>query len=208
MKLKQNKQSKLVVALSAVILLLVALSATLTFAYFTAHDNSSEAQVTFGNLSVKLSDANFYQDKLETAVTADTIIQPGCTIKVKDGTTINVTTNIKTLLRIKLDVTCTDLSSDMYKIADGLSDDWAKGTGDDKYIYYLKDIDKNASISINNVAVKFLADKIGNTLKGKAVTIKLTVEAIQEEHNLADDAEKNATTLAAAFADYTESGVK
>ena len=204
MKLKQNKQSRLVIALSAVILLLVALSATLTFAYFTAHDNSSEASVTFGNLSVKLSDANFYQDKLETAVTADTIIQPGCTIKVKDGTTIDVTTSIKTLLRIKLDVTCADLSSDMYTIAEGLSADWAKG--DNNYIYYLKDISADANISINNVAVKFLEDKIGNTLQAKSVTIKLTVEAIQEEHNLTG--EKNATSIAAAFANYTESGVK
>ena len=207
MKLKQNKQSRLVIALSAVILLLVALSATLTFAYFTDKAESNSASVTFGNLKVALSDSNFYQDDSDTAVVEGAIIQPGCTIKVKDGTTINVTTSIKTLLRIKLDVTCAELTSDMYTIADGLSaTDWAKGTGEDKYIYYLKDISADANISINNVAVKFLEDKIGNTLQAKSVTIKLTVEAIQEKHNLTG--EKNATSIAAAFANYTESGVK
>ena len=207
MKLKQNKQSKVVIALSAVILLLVALSATLTFAYFTANANSNSASVTFGKLSVNLSDQNFYQDKLTEAVTASTIIQPGCTIKVKDDTTINVTTNIKTLLRIKLDVTCAGLSADLYTIANGLSTtDWAKGTGADKYIYYLKDIAANADISLTGVAVKFLEDKIGNTLQDTAVTIKLTVEAIQEEHNLTG--EKNATSIAAAFANYTATGIK
>ena len=98
MKLKQNKQSKLVIALSAVILLLVALSATLTFAYFTANANSNSASVTFGNLKVALSDQNFYQDNSATAVVNGDIIQPGCTIKVKDDTKINVRDSLVSLV--------------------------------------------------------------------------------------------------------------
>ena len=97
MKLKQNKQSKLVIALSAVILLLVALSATLTFAYFTAQSTASDADIKFGNLT--LTEGN---GGTSFGVVQDTIFQPGDTIIVKGKTVLS--SNIDAYYRVKMDV--------------------------------------------------------------------------------------------------------
>ena len=101
MKLKQNKQSKLVVALSAVILLLVALSATLTFAYFTATTGeSSSGEIDFGNLTLTASNnggVSFSSDNQNGVK-----FQPGDTITVKGKTVLS--SNIDAYYRVKMDV--------------------------------------------------------------------------------------------------------
>ena len=81
MKLKQNKQSKLVVALSAVILLLVALSATLTFAYFTATtgEKSGDA-IEFGVL--KFNEGSSFSITRDTSDTCTGLFVPGCSVKL------------------------------------------------------------------------------------------------------------------------------
>ena len=94
MKLKQNKQSKLVVALSAVILLLVALSATLTFAYFTATTGSkSSGAMTFGVLKLNVGDVS-----TSTTTSHNHTLVPGCEIALSGE--VKQIGNVKSYVRL------------------------------------------------------------------------------------------------------------
>lgn len=95
---KQNTQSKVIVALTAVVLLLVALSATLTFAYFTATNNASSTQMQFGTLSLTSPTAT--AAKADTCTEATTKLVPGCSITVSGGATVEG--NIDALMRLRV----------------------------------------------------------------------------------------------------------
>ena len=193
MKLKQNKQSKLVIALSAVILLLVALSATLTFAYFTAkQEQTTGSSLNFGTLKIdtsKVEGVKFTKtDSCEGAM-----IVPGCTI----GTTAKIVvlsedTNIGAYIRIKMTVNSEEATITANNLLPGSK--WAyavdnvklgekTGTNDteDVYLYYTEKVTKDTQIDFSDIS--FAVDvSNGNTLQGKTVTFKLTVEAIQAAH--------------------------
>lgn len=104
---KQNTQSKLIVVLTSVVLLLVALSATLTFAYFTAHNASSNSTMTFGTLGINDIALNLTPEA-STGVHAGSvdpalaIMQPGCTVTLAGD--IAITGNIEAFVRIGLNV--------------------------------------------------------------------------------------------------------
>lgn len=97
---KQNTQSKVIVALTAVVLLLVALSATLTFAYFTATSNASSTAMQFGTLSVNVT--NFKADQESGTCSLHKLV-PGCIIDV--GGNVDVNGNVPAFARIKLTAT-------------------------------------------------------------------------------------------------------
>ena len=186
MKLKQNKQSKLVIALSAVILLLVALSATLTFAYFTAKDSESSSSITFGKLYVVLG--------TEAKVTADhTPLVPGCSINVT-GTEAKLLagSNIEAFVRLQLTIDGLTETTD-YTVSGLDESTWvAQGSGADKYYYYVGQgiTDKHiglanaeTSFSLNDIKIN-INTSVGNTYQGKSVTVTLTVQAIQADHTV------------------------
>ena len=81
MKMKQKSQSKLVIAMSAVILLLVALSATLTFAYFTDSKGTTDNQgLKFDTLSLDVTEAAWTKAASEKETL--TTLVPGCTVNM------------------------------------------------------------------------------------------------------------------------------
>ena len=206
MKLKQNKQSKLVVALSAVILLLVALSATLTFAYFTAKDSQTSGAITFGKLYVELGNS--------AKVEADhSPVVPGCTINVT-GTSaaLLADSTIEAFVRLKLSIEGLTETTD-YTVEGLDSNTWvAKGEGSNKYYYYVGQgvTDKHigiANASTNNFGLNSIVINIkkslDNTFQGKTATVTLTVEAIQADHtvkfeNSDTTADATATKIATA----------
>ena len=211
MKLKQNKQSKLVVALSAVILLLVALSATLTFAYFTAKDSQTSGAITFGKLYVELGNS--------AKVEADhSPLVPGCTIKVT-GTDVALLADstIEAFVRLKLTINGLTETTD-YTVSGLDSDTWvAKGDGANKYYYYVGQgvTDKHigiANASTNNFGLNSIVisikESLNNTYQGKTATVTLTVEAIQADHTITfatedTTADKTATKIAEATDAWT-----
>ena len=97
---KQNTQSKVIVALTAVVLLLVALSATLTFAYFTATKNASSDDMTFGTLKV---DVTGFEADQESGTCSLHELVPGCIIDV--GGNVDVGGTVHAFARIKLTAT-------------------------------------------------------------------------------------------------------
>lgn len=91
---KQNTQSKVIVALTAVVLLLVALSATLTFAYFTATNNASSTAMTFGTLGLNTATATATQ---RGTCSAHQLV-PGCSIDLNGS--VDVTGNVAANMRL------------------------------------------------------------------------------------------------------------
>lgn len=111
---KQKTQSKLIVALTSVILLLVALSATLTFAYFTASQNSSTANLNFGTLSFdndafEFTDGDTAAHLTSSSQTFSNLV-PGCTINL--GGSLGIKGNIPAFVRIGLSVAVKDADNE------------------------------------------------------------------------------------------------
>jgi hypothetical protein len=94
----QKTQSKLIVAMSAVILLLVALSATLTFAWFTAKVTDTEQTMQFGTLFIDSGNFNITPDQEHVI---DNII-PGCELTLSGSVTLKGTIN--SFVRTKFEV--------------------------------------------------------------------------------------------------------
>ena len=192
MKLKQNKQSKLVVALSAVILLLVALSATLTFAYFTDKVDNSTANVTFGHLEFKTGET----------ITAKTVanVVPGDTVDIASGTAI-LQHNIDAFYRVGVTIaltknnnTVTNLNSEIDTIKSkvlsalgiALGESNANVEGD--YAYgFAKAGDSTLStgtkvLDATNAKVTFEAAKYGNEWQDVKIAITINIQAIQAKN--------------------------
>ena len=216
MKLKQNKQSKLVIALSAVILLLVALSATLTFAYFTAqHGQTTGSSLNFGTLKINTTNVDSVKFTKTDTCEGEKLV-PGCTI----GTDANIVvlsddTNIGAYIRIKMTVnngeatiTANDLASgSKWAYAeDGVKLGEKDSNNKDIYLYYTEKVTKDTEIDFSGISFKVSVEN-GNTLQGKAVTFTLTVEAIQAAHanggNDIDLSDKTGTDAASAIAGAT-----
>lgn len=111
----QKTQSKIIVAMSAVILLLVALSATLTFAWFTAQANNTQATATFGHLNFGESSLTLADGDASTAdhrsAESDPIV-PGCKLNLTGN--VGVNTNINAFVRIKLAVSLGHIASEQF----------------------------------------------------------------------------------------------
>jgi len=97
---KQKTQSRLLVAMAAVIVLLVALSATLTFAWFTASQNSASQNMTFGKLALN-NDNAFTMTRDNHTDTIEYVV-PGCEINLAGS--IDVLGNITAFVRAQLKV--------------------------------------------------------------------------------------------------------
>jgi hypothetical protein len=116
----QKTQSKLIVAMSAVILLLVALSATLTFAYFTSFVASTDDDgFQFGTLSLSADGENGALN-LAAADIAHELngeVTPGCTINLSGS--LALTGNLDAFVRttFKVMVLKNGYSADTDKLA-------------------------------------------------------------------------------------------
>ena len=213
MKLKQNKQSKLVVALSAVILLLVALSATLTFAYFTDSSEKSGGNIAFGHLKIDTNSFAITNAEEHTLV-------PGCDIKLTGSVAMSDKTNVKAYVRLSFTVEVgtlnesgnftaisgeydTQIEDFVAKLGTALGTDWAK-SGD--YFYLTKSTQGTASESVlnfgDNTTIS-VPTSLNNDWQGKAVQIKMTVETIQADHVNVDLSGKTGETAAEAIAGAT-----
>ncbi len=211
MKMKQKSQSKLVVAMSAVILLLVALSATLTFAYFTAGKESSEATINFGHLTLD-------GDKITISQTETGVkIVPGDSLKVAGSAKLN--NNIDAFYRVKIDVQAStvegkdNISAEQINTiinsvvtAGGFN---AETLGakqhTDGYYYGFAAKDANTQLlDFTNKTIAFDAATYGNIWQDREVTFAITVQAIQAKNLTGITADATAlndlATLAAAAA--------
>lgn len=192
MKMKQKSQSKLVIAMSAVILLLVALSATLTFAYFTSSTNQSDNTLKFDVLELSLSDgAGFTQASGEHAL--DKLV-PGCTVNMNGKVTL---TGAKAFLRMKIDITATKADVTMTDTAatnaiaaaigsvllaggETATNKWQQ-IGNDWYCV----VAQEAGDVVDFTGKSFELDKatIGNVWQGATITVKYSFQAVQADHN-------------------------
>jgi hypothetical protein len=124
----QKTQSKIIVAMSAVILLLVALSATLTFAWFSASQNSTNTSMTFGKLALNAENG--------FALTGDahalTEVIPGCTIGI--GGTVELSGNINAFVRTQLKVFKLDPESGVAALDDNANPAQVEGTAVGEYV--------------------------------------------------------------------------
>lgn len=217
MKMKQKSQSKLVIAMSAVILLLVALSATLTFAYFTAKTEGSSSSVTFGHLT--LDGGNF-------AITeTDTKIVPGDTIHLTGD--VSMKNNIDAFYRAKIEVavensdtkgiTATEIDDirDAIYAAAGLNADTenAKQYTDGFFYGFVAGKDANVTTPVkildftSGSGVTFKAEDYGNKWQDVKITITLTVHAIQAKNLDKASLKGTAEDLTSNLKDLAESTV-
>ena len=213
MKLKQNKQSKLVIALSAVILLLVALSATLTFAYFTATASQTNgSSVNFGKLSISVT-PDTAQDSGTLSVDGSHVLVPGCTVTMGDTAKIIVAKDsIDCYVRFKLDITTEKKNAQgsfevgelTYSVKGVTAESkWkeVKVGGDTYYVYTDKVSAKDAAeeLSLSDFQIEVSTGNGNEWMEGR-ITVKLTAQAIQAEHN--------GNSAETAFDNYTENGIK
>jgi hypothetical protein len=84
---KQRTQSKLIASLTAIVLLLVALSATLTFAYFTAQSETTSDSLQFGTLTITQADIQL-GSACGSCQALKTNLTPGCSVTLGGSATI------------------------------------------------------------------------------------------------------------------------
>ncbi len=204
MKMKQKSQSKLVVAMSAVILLLVALSATLTFAYFTANKESSETSISFGQIKITGNDLAIAQ--VETGK-----IVPGDSVKVSGSATLE--SNVNTFYRVKLAAESSDAGLNLDAlINDIFANTYFKGkanmTYNDADKTYYGFIAKNADAQstaildygTDGATIIFTAANYDNSWQNVTVTLTITVQAIQADHLTKDYGTDVSAALTAGLA--------
>ena len=207
MKMKQKSQSKLVIAMSAVILLLVALSAPLTFAYFTANKASNDASISFGQIKITGNDLAIAQ--VETGK-----IVPGDSIKVSGSATLE--SNVNTFYRIKLAAESDDTSLDLTALVNDIfADTYFKGKANMTYNNadkaYYGFIAKNADVQstaildygTNGAQITFTAADYDNSWQNVTVTLTITVQAIQADHLTKDYGTDVSAALTAGLASDT-----
>ena len=210
MKLKQNKQSKLVVALPAVILLLVALSATLTFAYFTAQKDDSSADVTFGHLAFKTGESLTVSGNTGKIVPGDSITingtatlqhnidafyRVGVTIALKKDN-VNIVTKAESSANKDTEITNEEVltikSNVLTALGMALGNDNVNVKGDYAYGFAKANTANDASpntlttgtvvFNANNASVSFDAGKYGNKWQDVTITITINIQAIQAKN--------------------------
>jgi hypothetical protein len=219
---KQKSQSKVIIALSVVIMLLVALSATLTFAFFSAQEDAKSASLTFGKLGVNINAYNMDLGDAGTVSCSVNTLVPGCSL-VGDGT-IQIKNNIDTFLRFRLTMTDFTTGGQAGSVAEATA--YGMMFGDGVLGVGLTETDENTFIiggtaatagstkyyytyipagSITTPTTVMSLDRItftipttlGNTYQGATFKIQLEVQAIQAEH-LTDGSDPfTAPTLAA-----------
>ena len=204
MKLKQNKQSKLVVALSAVILLLVALSATLTFAYFTDKVDNSTANVTFGHLKFKTGENLTVSGNTGKIVPGDSITingtatlqhnidafyRVGVTIALKKNNT-NIVTKAESAANKDTEITNEEVETIKSNVLSALGIALGENNASvkDDYAYgFAKAGNDTLStgtvvFNANNANVNFEAAKYGNKWQDVEIAITINIQAIQAKN--------------------------
>lgn len=206
---KQNTQSKVIVALTAVVLLLVALSATLTFAYFTANSNASSSPMNFGKLSMNTITLGLKEN--EEHISADSesktlqYLVPGCEVGL-DGK-VEVVSNIDSYVRFKVGIKVTgadanvDDAKDVRSYLSGVPAEWIPSTTAPDNLdggvlwtaWYYKKVgagdgsEATTALNIADLSLTFPATTMGDTWQNKTVTIQIVAEAIQAEHLMSTD---------------------
>ena len=217
---KQNTQSKVIVALTAVVLLLVALSATLTFAYFTATKNASSDDMTFGKLTMNNITLGVSTEETHiSAVGTPAVLQylvPGCKVSL-DGN-VDVVSNIDSYVRFKVGIKVTGEGASLEDAQlvkgalSGVPAAWIPSTTVPDALdsgvlwtawYYTKvaagnGTDATTALDISALKLTFPATTMGNTWQNKTVTIQIKAEAIQAEHlvNVSGDVIANGPVVA------------
>ena len=214
---KQKTQSKIIVAMSIVILALVALSATLTFAYFTAAKNSTSGTMTFGKIVMDSAALTLSDGDTSGHVTVSsgniTGLVPGCTVGIAGGT-VSLGNNVDTYVRFKIEVSAAGVSAANMTaafatlVATPASGGWIPngtaaydtGTASSPWFYVKVAAGDGTSAALTGAGLPAtfqFPTTMGNDWQEKVVTFTLTAQAIQAEH-LTDgtDAVPNTTVAA------------
>lgn len=208
MKLNQKSQSKVIVAMAGVILLLVALCASFTFAYFTSSDTSTDNQtLTFDTLTVTVNDTDG-EGKLIPWAVADgeqetlTTLLPGC--KVDMAGTVSLA-GADAYVRITFEaevagVSDTELTTalatefaEMFAAQEANGSSWID-VGNGVWVCIAAS-SEGTIIDFSKGQLEISATEIGNDYQGKTLSIGYSVDAIQAAHvtvSGADDEEKAA----------------
>lgn len=150
---KQKTQSKIIVALTAVVLLLVALSATLTFAYFSATKDATSSSMTFGKMGLNISGLNgsnlVVTDCAETSCTLSNVV-PGCLLT--PAGMIQIKNDIDAFVRFRLQI-----------VVSGVSDgEGEAGSGNAAAVAALLDTNANLTIGAANTVQESSANTSAN----------------------------------------------
>lgn len=196
---KQNTQSKIIIALSAIVMLLVALSATLTFAWFTANRSATSDTMTFGKLN--MNSITLGLTETEDHLTSTSGIQylvPGCTVGLSG--TVGIVANIDSFVRVRIGVAVSgNAVADATTVrgaltgmpADNIPGAAPSDTLDDNNTlwtswYYIRVAAGNGTgtaeaLDLTELSFTF-PNTLDNTWQNKTVNIKVEAQAIQADH--------------------------
>ncbi len=160
-----------------------------TLAFFTDNDKV-ENVVTFGNVSISLTEPNYSKDpKYDEASAGITGAMPGDLI-TKDPTVKNDGSN-PAWIRVKVEVKWSESQNPVPNQEDlfELNTDWVDGK--DGYYYYTKKLESGGETSIlfqgdndNKNQIKIPEDWTQDTIKNTgSLQINVTAEALQSENN-------------------------
>lgn len=208
MKLNQKSQSKVIVAMAGVILLLVALCASFTFAYFTDKETVQNAEkITFDTLTLTVTDADWSKATGETHELTDVV--PGCevkmggSVKLDDGSAsayLRITFNVEILdsegetLTAGADTVTAIVNAmgAMLEAQDTSTDTWEQ-VGD----AWINTAETVAGTTIDFTKGTFeIPTSLNNDFQGATLKVGFVAEAIQSAHlevTGADVAEKAAS---------------
>ena len=199
-----KSQNKVVYALSILLVVMLALTTFMSYAYFTSRIQSSETGLTFGVLALDASDAGMGKFSVSSNDTHTKIV-PGCTLEMDGIIKLTAESNVDALVRVKPNITITlgdgSNASDaqvnkFLRLFNGAFTSytdsvWFEPSTADGYIYYAGKLTNSTitteqrainSFDLSTLNFKLSETEFGNEWQGAVVTIKLSVQAIQADH--------------------------
>ncbi|MGN1227673.1 MAG: hypothetical protein ACI4TX_03425 [Christensenellales bacterium] len=217
MKMKQNSQSKAIIAMASVIVLLAILSISLTFAYFTAQDKTTNGQtIKFDTLTLDVTEDTWTMAGGENE-TVEKLV-PGCTINMagevelagapaylKVAYTVDVTNGTGTVREETINVIKTALGA-VLNAQTASTGKWIQDNTD-KAWYCVVANNAGTVIDFTEGSVTIPLTTTGNDCQGATIKIGYTVSAIQSEHTVVagDTDAAKAASLKALFDGYSMS---
>ncbi|MGN1227763.1 MAG: leucine-rich repeat domain-containing protein, partial [Christensenellales bacterium] len=201
-----KKQNATLMALIIGVIVMLAITTALSFAYFTSSKQSGEQALTFGVLEID-DTANGLGGFSVSSDLCHAKMVPGCTVKLGGVIKLSTDSTVDAFVRMKPTVSITlssgtanatqknkfvDLFNDAISTAS--SSAWLKSNSNDGYLYYAGKFSNTATgtnitdeFNLADASFKLDVTEFGNEWQGATVTIKLTVQALQSSHVGIDD---------------------
>lgn len=188
MKMNQKSQSKVIVAMASVILLLAVLSISLTFAYFSDTDTTESNQtITFDTLTVDITEGAWAMATEDGHTLTKAL--PGCEVDMAGSVALaGADAYVKVVFAVEAAGVQDEAAVTAIKTALGsaLGAGWAQDTAGN---WVTTDaVSAGTIIDFSGKSVT-LPTTLGNEYQGQSITIGYTVKAIQADHQTLDGVE-------------------